>query len=76
MFGLLYVPLVALSLAWSGQTFRKMQAPGGAGVETPAKEIGSAVDDFAAYRERANNRFEELESAVAKLSQRVDRLDR
>jgi len=75
MAGLLHVPLVALVLAWRGETFRKVQAPGGAGVETPAKEIGSAVDDFAAYRVRTNKRFEELESAVEKLRQRVDALE-
>jgi hypothetical protein len=73
--GLLYLPLVALSLAWRGETFRKLQAPGGAGVETPAREIGSAVDDFTEYKEQANKRFEELESAVGKLSQRVDQLE-
>src|ERR671924_421159 len=66
--GLLYLPLVALALAWRGETFRKVQAPGGAGVETPAREIGSAVDDFVQYREQANKSVEELESAVAKLS--------
>jgi hypothetical protein len=73
--GLLYLPLVAVSLAWRGETFRKVQAPGGAGVETPATEIGSAVDEFTEYRERANRRFAELESAVGKLSQRVDQLE-
>jgi hypothetical protein len=74
--GLLYIPLVALSLAWRGETFRKMLAPGGAGIETPAKEIGSAVDEFSQYRERANRRFEELESAVGKLGQQVKQLER
>jgi hypothetical protein len=74
--GLLYLPLVALSLAWRGETFRKMYAPGGAGVEAPAEEIGSAVDEFTQYKERANKRFKELESALGGLSQRVDRLER
>jgi hypothetical protein len=73
--GLLYLPLVAVALAWRGETFRKVQAPGGAGFETPAKEIGSAVEDFAQYRKRANARFEQLESAVAKLTERVDQLE-
>jgi hypothetical protein len=73
---LLYLPLVMLSLAWRGQTFRRMQGPGGAGVETPATEIGSAVDEFARYKERANKRFEKLESALSELSRRVQRLER
>jgi hypothetical protein len=73
--GLIYLPLVALSLAWRGETFRKIRAPGGAGVETPAKEIGSAVDEFSQYREGTNKRFEELESAVGKLSSRVNSLE-
>jgi hypothetical protein len=74
--GLLYIALVALSLAWRGETFRKMQGPGGAGVETPAQEIGSAVDEFTQYKERANERFEAIESAVGELSRRVDQLER
>jgi hypothetical protein len=50
--GLLYLPLVALSVAWRGETFRKMQGPAGTGVEAPAKEIGSAADEFAQYKKR------------------------
>jgi NADH:ubiquinone oxidoreductase subunit 6 (subunit J) len=73
--GLMYLPLVALLLAWRGETFRKIRAPGGAGVETPAKEIGSAIDEFNQYRVGANKRFDELESAVGNLSARVNNLE-
>jgi hypothetical protein len=73
--GLLYVPLVALSLAWRGETFRKIQAPGGAGVEAPAEKIGTVAERFDRYDEQAEERFERLESAVDKLNRRVDRLE-
>ena len=72
--GLLYLPLVALSLAWRGTTFRKMLAPGGAGVETPAETIGSAADEIDRYKEQAENRFQKLETAVDELDERVNRL--
>src|SRR5215210_3243305 len=64
--GLLYLPLVALALAWKGETLRKIQAPGGAGVETPEKEIGTAADELATLRKQANSRFDQLETAVVK----------
>jgi hypothetical protein len=69
--GLLYLPLVALALAWRGETFRKMQGPAGTGVEAPAKEIGSAADEFAQYKRTAEKRFDELEKAVDELNKRV-----
>jgi hypothetical protein len=73
--GLLYLPLMALSLAWRGETLRTLRGPGGAGVEAPAKEIASSVDKFTDYMEQAGSRFEQLESAVGKLSERVERLE-
>ena len=74
--GLLYVPLIALSLAWRGETFRKIQAPGGAGIEAPAAEVGSAAVDLAQYKEHVKERFDQLEAAVAKLNRRADQLER
>jgi hypothetical protein len=74
--GLLYLPLVALSLAWRGETFRKFHAPGGAGVEAPARGIVSAADEFTRYVEREKTRLEELEASVDKLNRRVDQLER
>jgi hypothetical protein len=72
--GLLYLPLVALSLAWRGETFRRIQAPGGVAVETPADQIGSAADEIARFEEQAEKRFRKLETAVDELNERVDKL--
>jgi hypothetical protein len=72
--GLLYLPLVALSLAWRGETFRRIQAPGGVAVETPAGQIGSAADEIARFEEQAEKRFRKLETAVDELNERVDKL--
>src|SRR6266540_283172 len=47
--GLLYLTLVALLLAWRGETFRRIQGPAGAGVETPARIISSAAEWFVQY---------------------------
>jgi hypothetical protein len=73
--GLLYVPLVALALAWRGETFRKILAPGGAGVETPAERIGTAAERFGRYDEQVEERFEKLENAADKLNRRVEKLE-
>jgi hypothetical protein len=62
--------------AWRGETFHKIHAPGGAGVETPAAEVGSAAVGLAQYKEHVKERFEELDAAVAKLNRRLDELER
>jgi hypothetical protein len=43
---------VALSLAWRGETFRRIQAPGGAAVETPASDIDSAATTLETLKSR------------------------
>jgi hypothetical protein len=75
MLVLIYLPVVALLLAWRGETFRRVQAPGGAGVEMPADELESAAHKFAQYERQTENRFKQLESAVDKLNERVERLE-
>jgi hypothetical protein len=56
--------------------FAGIHAPGGAGVETPAAEVGSAAVGLAQYKEHVKERFEELDAAVAKLNRRLDELGR
>jgi hypothetical protein len=73
--GLLYLPLVALSLAWRGETFRKMQAPGGAALETPAAQVDSAATKFDEYKSENDAHLARIESAIAKLNDRVERLE-
>ncbi|HEX9351895.1 MAG TPA: hypothetical protein VF877_11545 [Gaiellaceae bacterium] len=70
--GLLYLPLVALVLAWRGETFRRFQVPGGAGVEAPAEEIETAANEFSRYESQNEKRFQNIENAIDKLNQRVD----
>jgi hypothetical protein len=73
--GLLYLPLVALSLAWRGETFRKMQVPGGSAVETPAAEVDTAATKFDEYKTEHDAHLARIESAIAKLNDRVERLE-
>lgn len=73
--GVLYLVLVALSLAWRGETFRKITAPGGAGVELPAQKIRSAAAEFESYKGEAANRFADLEAELVEIRARVDRLE-
>jgi hypothetical protein len=73
--GLVYLLLIALSLAWRGETFRKITAPGGAGVELPAQEVRSAAAEFESYKGEAANRFADLEAELVDIRARVDRLE-
>ena len=73
--GVLYLLLLALSLAWQGETFRKITAPGGAGVELPAQKIRSATAGLESYKRRAEKRFAELEAELLEVRARVDRLE-
>jgi hypothetical protein len=72
--GVLYLLLVALSLAWRGETFRKITAPGGAGVELPAQEVSSVAAELERYKEGAAKRFADLEAELIEIRARVDRL--
>jgi hypothetical protein len=73
--GALYLLLVALSLAWRGETFRKITAPGGAGVELPAHKVRSAAADLEGYKRQAEKRFADLEAALVAIRVRVDQLE-
>jgi hypothetical protein len=73
--GVLYLLLVALSLAWRGETFRKITAPGGAGVELPAQKVRSAAVDLEGYKAQAEERFADLEAALVEIRARVDQLE-
>lgn len=73
--GLLYLPLVALSLAWRGATFRKMQAPGGAGFETPSDQIDTAATEFEDFKSENDAHLARVETAIDELNQRVERLE-
>jgi hypothetical protein len=73
--GLLYLPLVALSLAWRGETFRKMMGPGGAGVETPADQIDTAATEFDEFKTDNDAHLARLERAIDELNQRVAELE-
>jgi hypothetical protein len=73
--GLLYLPLVALSLAWRGETFRKIQAPGGAAVETPSDQIDTAAAEFEEFKAENDSHLARLESAIDELNQRVEGLE-
>jgi hypothetical protein len=75
MMMLLYLPVVALLLAWRGETFRRVQAPGGAGFETPAAELDSAAKKFAQYERQSEDRFRQLENALGKLKERIEELE-
>jgi hypothetical protein len=75
VFALLYVALVALLLAGRGEAFRKVQAPGGAGIETPAKEIDTAANEFEEFRSENDAHLGRLERAIDELNQRVERLE-
>jgi hypothetical protein len=72
--GVLYLLLIALSLAWRGETFRKITAPGGAGVELPARKIQFAAADLEKHQRRTETRFAELEAAIDEVHERIDRL--
>jgi hypothetical protein len=72
LLGLIYIPMVALYLAWDGETFRRFRGPAGTGVEAPADEIDTAAKEFARYRKENDGRLDAIEAAVDKLNQRVD----
>jgi hypothetical protein len=73
--GLLYLPLVALSLAWRGQTFRRIQGPAGTALETPADDIDAAAQEFSRYKAQNDKQLELLDTAVANLNERVEGLE-
>ena len=73
--GVLYLLLLALSLAWRGETFRKITAPGGAGVELPAQKVRSVAVDLEGYKTQAEERFVDLEAALVEIRARVDQLE-
>jgi hypothetical protein len=73
--GVLYLLLVALSLAWQGETFRKITAPGGAGVELHAQKIRSAAAELERYEREAEKRFADVEAELVEVRARVDRLE-
>jgi hypothetical protein len=76
-----YVILLAGWLAWHGQAFRRIQLPGGPGVEIPpldqtAKGVDKIAGDFDKYRTKNDEAVERLGTAVERLNDRVDELER
>jgi hypothetical protein len=73
--GLIGLILLAGWMAWRGQPPRRVELPGGAAVETGARELDGATDWLSDFQVEARDRLEELEEAVFDLDERVRGLE-
>ena len=63
-------------MAWHGQSFRRIELPGGAALERDRAELGAAAEDFDDYRATAIERMDALEAILEDVVDRVEQLRR
>jgi hypothetical protein len=56
-------------MAWHGHAFRRVELPGGAGIERDAEELDAAADHFDTFKDTTVARLDALEHAVERLSE-------
>lgn len=73
---LVYLLGTAGWMAWHGQSFRRIELPGGAAIERDRAELDAAAEDFDDYRTTAIERMDALEAILADVVERVELLRR
>ena len=73
---LVYLLGTAGWMAWHGQSFRRIELPGGAAIERDRAELDAAAEDFDYYRTTAIERMDALEGTLADVVDRVEQLRR
>ena len=73
---LVYLLGTAGWMAWHGQSFRRIELPGGAAIERDRAELDAAAEDFDDYRTTAIERMDALEAILADVVDRVELLRR
>ena len=71
-----YLLGTAAWMAWHGQSFRRIELPGGAALERDTAELDAATTEIDSYRETAMERIAELEATLDELIERFERLRR
>ena len=62
-------------MAFQGQSFRRIELPGGAALERDTGELDAAAAGFDGFRESLGSRMDEVEAALSELVERVDHLE-
>ena len=63
-------------MAWHGQSFRRIELPGGAALERDTAELDAAATGFDGYRESTSERIDALAESLDEVIDRVDQLAR
>ena len=63
-------------MAWHGQSFRRIELPGGAALERDTAELDAAATGFDGYRESTSERIDALAESLDEVIDRVDQLTR
>jgi hypothetical protein len=63
-------------MAWHGQSFRRLELPGGAALERDTSELDAAATGFDGYREFMTERIDALAESLDEVIDRVDDLSR
>jgi hypothetical protein len=63
-------------MAWHGQSFRRIELPGGAALERDRAELDAAAEDFDGYQQFMSDRVDALEESLDEVIDRVNQLTR
>jgi hypothetical protein len=63
-------------MAWHGQSFRRIELPGGTALERDTAELDAAATGFDGYRESTSERIDALAESLDEVIDRVDQLAR
>ena len=63
-------------MAWHGQSFRRIELPGGAALERDTAELDAAATGFDGYQVRISDRIDALEESLDDVIDRMDQLRR
>ena len=71
-----YLLGTAAWMAWHGQSFRRIELPGGAALERDAAELDAATTEIDSYRAYMTERVDALEESLDDVIDRVDEFTR
>jgi len=71
---LVYLLGTAGWMAWHGQSFRRIELPGGAALERDTAELDAATSEIDSYREFMTERVDALAESLDEVIDRVDEL--
>ena len=63
-------------MAWHGQSFRRIELPGGAAIERDRAELDAAATDFDVYRESTSVRLDAVEATLEDVIDRMELIRR